>query len=127
MLIFFKIIQLQVLRSKISTAKVSNRNRYLPKVFTEKGLYMLATILKSRKSVEVTFAIIETFVKVRSVKQELIDLAGLNLYNASYPPFRATPLKIICLLSLSFFKYRCVVLRLRPNRFDKVGAFNPGL
>jgi hypothetical protein len=35
---------------------------------------MIATILKSRKSVEVTFAIIETFVKVRSVKQELIDL-----------------------------------------------------
>ena len=46
----------------------------MPKAFTEKGLYMLATILKSRKSVEVTFAIIETFVKVRSVKQELIDL-----------------------------------------------------
>ena len=40
MLIFFLIIQLQVLRSKFSTAKVSNRNRYLPKVFTEKGLYI---------------------------------------------------------------------------------------
>lgn len=40
--IFFKIIQLQVLRSKISTAKVSNRNRYMPKAFTEKGLSLLS-------------------------------------------------------------------------------------
>ena len=39
---------------------------------------MLATIPKSRKSVEVTFAIIETFVKVRSVKQELIDLTRIE-------------------------------------------------
>ena len=61
-----------------SIAKVSNRNRYLPKVFTEKGSYMLATILKSRKSIEITFAIIETFVKVRSVKQELIDLTRIE-------------------------------------------------
>ena len=76
--IFFKIIQLQVLRSKFSTSKISNINRYLPKVFTEKGSYMLATILRSKKSIEITFAIIETFVKVRSVKQELIDLARIE-------------------------------------------------
>ena len=36
-----------VLRSKFSTTKVSSKSRVLPKVFTEKGLYMLATILKS--------------------------------------------------------------------------------
>jgi len=39
---------------------------------------MLATILRSKKSIEITFAIIETFVKVRSVKQELIDLARIE-------------------------------------------------
>ena len=39
---------------------------------------MLATILRSKKSIEITFAIIETFVKVRSVKQELIDLHKEN-------------------------------------------------
>ena len=76
---FFSIFCISVnnkidLRSKFSTTKVSNKNRYLPKAFTEKGLYMLATILRSKKSIEITFAIIETFVKVRSVKQELITL-----------------------------------------------------
>ena len=63
-----------VLRSKISTTKISAKSRTLPKVFTEKGLYMLATILRSKKSIEVTFAIIETFVKVRKMKRELVDL-----------------------------------------------------
>ena len=63
-----------ILRSKFSTAKVSNKSRTLPKAFTEKGLYMLATILRSKKSIEETFAIIETFVKVRKMKRELVDL-----------------------------------------------------
>lgn len=35
------------LRSKISTTKVSPKSRTATKVFTEKGLYMLATILNS--------------------------------------------------------------------------------
>ena len=62
------------LRSKFSSTKLSSKSRTLPKVFTEKGLYMLATILKSKTAVEVTFAIIETFAKVRSLKRELIEL-----------------------------------------------------
>ena len=62
------------LRSKISTTKFSSKSRVQPKVFTEKGLYMLATILKSKKAVDVTFAIIETFAKVRELKRGLIDL-----------------------------------------------------
>src|ERR1700722_10245112 len=37
------------------------------KGFTEKGLYMLATILKSPKAVETTLAIIDTFAKVREL------------------------------------------------------------
>lgn len=37
--------EFEVLRCKVSTAKLSKR-RTLPKAFTEKGLYMLATILK---------------------------------------------------------------------------------
>lgn len=62
------------LRSKFSSTKLSSKSRSLPKVFTEKGLYMLATILKSKIAVEVTFAIIETFAQVRSLKRELVDL-----------------------------------------------------
>jgi len=38
---------------------------YLPKVFTEKGLYMLATILKSEVATKTTIHIIETFSKLR--------------------------------------------------------------
>ena len=66
--------ELQDLRSKISTTKVSPKSRSATKVFTEKGLYMLATILKSKKAIEVTFVIIETFAKVRGLKRELVDL-----------------------------------------------------
>jgi hypothetical protein len=66
--------ELAILRSKFSTAKWSTKSRALPKVFTEKGLYMLATILKSKRASEVTFAIIETFAKVRYLKKEILDM-----------------------------------------------------
>lgn len=46
----------------------------MPKAFSEKGLYMLATILKSDIATEATLAIIETFAKVRSLKRELKEL-----------------------------------------------------
>ncbi len=36
-----------------------------PRVFTEQGVYMLATILKSKAAVNTTIKIIETFVKMR--------------------------------------------------------------
>lgn len=39
----------------------------IPKAFTEKGLYMLATILKSQRATETTLAIIDTFTKVREI------------------------------------------------------------
>ena len=66
--------ELRDLRSKILTTKVSQKSRSVTKVFTEKGLYMLATILKSERATAVTFAIIETFTKVRSLKRELVEL-----------------------------------------------------
>ena len=45
------------LKSKFSTSSWGG-NRYTPKVFTERGLYMLATILKSEQAVKTTLAII---------------------------------------------------------------------
>ena len=66
--------ELSDLRSKFSSANISPKSRALPKAFTEKGLYMLATVLKSRRATEATFAIIETFAKVRFLKRELVDL-----------------------------------------------------
>ena len=40
---------------------------HLPKAFTEKGLYMLATILKSKQATTTTLTIIETFSKIREL------------------------------------------------------------
>ena len=66
--------ELRDLQSKFSATKISSKSRVVPKAFTEKGLYMLATILKSTRAREVTFAIIETFTKVRYLKQEVLSL-----------------------------------------------------
>ena len=62
------------LRSKFLTTKISPKSRYVPKIFTEKGLYMLATILKSPIATQTTLAIIETFAKVRELKREIHDM-----------------------------------------------------
>ena len=66
--------ELSDLRSKILTTNVSAKSRSTTKVFTDRGLYMLATILKGDKARDVTFAIIETFAKVRELKRELLAL-----------------------------------------------------
>lgn len=42
-----------------------------PKAFTEKGLYMLATILKSPKATETTVAIVETFARVKEIERTI--------------------------------------------------------
>ena len=41
----------------------------LPKAFTEKGLYMLTTILKSPKAVETTIAIVEAYAKLKELSR----------------------------------------------------------
>ena len=50
----------------------------LPKAFTEKGLYMLATILKSPVAVQTTIAIVETFTKVRNLSQKISELTTVS-------------------------------------------------
>lgn len=68
--------EMEYLRSKNSTANLSPKTRVLPKAFTEKELYMLATILKSPQATQATLAIIETFASVRQLKRELHALHG---------------------------------------------------
>ncbi len=46
-----------------------------PKAFTEKGLYMLATILKGKQAVDTTIAIIETFAKLRELGRTISKLS----------------------------------------------------
>ena len=66
------------LRSKFSTLKIAERgqhSKYLPKAFTEKGLYMLATILKSPIATQTTLAIIETFTRFRDFTRTVSQIA----------------------------------------------------
>jgi len=46
----------------------------LPNAFTEKGLYMLATILKSEKATDTTIAIVEAFAKMRELSNIVAEL-----------------------------------------------------
>ena len=46
-----------------------------PKAFTEKGLYMLATILKSAKATETTISIVETYSKLRELTRTMSELS----------------------------------------------------
>jgi len=61
------------LRSKFSTTNLF-MTRVLPKAFTEKGLYMLATILKSAKATDTTIAIVEAFAKMRELSNVVAEL-----------------------------------------------------
>lgn len=67
-----------VLRSKILTLEhktgKGHYSKYLPKVFTERGLYMLATILKSPIATATTITIINTFAEVRELKRTLREM-----------------------------------------------------
>ena len=46
----------------------------LPKAFTKKGLYMLATILKGDRATETTIAIIEAFDKLMDLQATIAEL-----------------------------------------------------
>ena len=76
------------LRSKISTLEIRNEpveifdrfhklkhSTVRPKAFTDKGLYMLATILKSPKATETTIAIIETYSKLKQFSKAIQSIS----------------------------------------------------
>jgi phage regulator Rha-like protein len=64
------------LRSQIVTSKKSRGGRrYLPFAFTEQGIAMLSSVLKSKRAIEVNIAIMRTFVKLRQI---LADNATLR-------------------------------------------------
>ena len=61
------------LKSKNSTSSWGG-TRKVSKAFTEKGLYMLATILKSEQATQTTIAIIEAFAKMRDLSRTVEQL-----------------------------------------------------
>jgi hypothetical protein len=65
--------ELQNLRSHFATANF-NMIRTNPYVFTEQGVYMLATVLKSSIAVEVTKQIMRTFTKLKNQSVPYFDI-----------------------------------------------------
>ena len=64
------------LKSQFATSMKGGKVKS-PTAFTEKGLYMLATILKSQKAVETTIAIIDTFAKVKELGRVIQQVQSL--------------------------------------------------
>ena len=62
------------MKSKFSTSFGPGGKVKPPVAFTEKGLYMLETILKSKKATETTIAIVEVFAKIRSLTATLSEI-----------------------------------------------------
>ncbi|MDR2598851.1 MAG: ORF6N domain-containing protein [Oscillospiraceae bacterium] len=65
------------LKSKILISSWGGKNKP-PTAFTEKGLYMLATILKSPQATQTTIAIVEAFAKMREFTKVISQLPDNN-------------------------------------------------
>ncbi len=67
-------------KSKFSTSPKGGGKVKLPTAFTERGLYMLATILKSPRAVATTIAIIDTFAQIKELTQAVYRFAKSKTY-----------------------------------------------
>ena len=65
------------LKSKYSTSMKGGKVK-LPSAFTEKGLYMLATVLKSPQATQATLSIVETFAKIRTLSRSINELSTVQ-------------------------------------------------
>ena len=69
-------------RSKILTSNIPDSEkagikrglRYVPVAFTERGLYMLAKILKSERAIRASLAIIEAYARLRDMVSDMEEL-----------------------------------------------------
>jgi len=65
----------KTLRSQFVTSKGRGGRRYRPYAFTEQGVAMLSSVLRSPRAVEVNIAIMRTFVQLRRLMDSNRDLA----------------------------------------------------
>lgn len=75
----FKLTEEEVLNLRSQFVTSSSRyggRRYLPYVFTEHGVAMLSSVLRSERAVEMNIFIIRAFVKLREVLSLHKDLAA---------------------------------------------------
>jgi phage regulator Rha-like protein len=62
------------LRYQFGTLKKGQHSKYLPYVFTEQGVAMLASVLNSNRAIQVSVQIIKTFMKLREMLTHYKDL-----------------------------------------------------
>jgi ORF6N domain len=62
-------------RSQTVTLKRGQNVKFLPYAFTEQGVAMLSSVLRSERAVEVNIAIMRTFVQLRRLMNSNADLA----------------------------------------------------
>ena len=101
-----------------------------PTAFTESGLYMLATILKSPRATQTTIAIIKTFVQLREVartmqqvattedekeKKTLMQRSGELIGNVIGAQFETTGTETEIELNFAVVKIRHKVIREKPD------------
>ena len=63
------------IRSQIVTTSLHGGRRAIPYAFTEQGIAMLSSVLRSQRAVEVNIAIMRTFVQLRRLMDSNRDLA----------------------------------------------------
>lgn len=63
------------LRSQNATSKSKGGRRYSPYAFTEQGVAMLSSVLKSKRAIQVNIAIMRAFVELRNILATHKDLA----------------------------------------------------
>ncbi len=63
------------LRSQIVTLKRGYHIKHLPYAFTEQGVAMLSTVLRSERAVQVNIEIMRAFVRLRHMLTSHVDLA----------------------------------------------------
>ena len=67
--------ELDLLRSQIVTLKRGQHRKYRPYAFTEQGVAMLSSVLRSERAVKVNIAIMRAFVKLRETLETNRELA----------------------------------------------------
>jgi ORF6N domain len=63
------------LRSQFGTLKRGEHSKYLPYAFTEQGVAMLSSVLRSTRAVQVNIEIMRTFVRLRQILASNAQLA----------------------------------------------------
>jgi hypothetical protein len=67
--------EVEILRCHLGTSRSSGGRRYRPYAFTEQGVAMLSSVLRSRRAAHVNIEIMRAFVRLRRMLQSNADLA----------------------------------------------------